>query len=117
MQTGTSYIRLPTYLGDQFVLINEIVRIEALSSYSKIFLTDGKSIVIAKVLRWFENILPKELFARIHRSHLVNVHYINNYCIKTGRCIVLTGNREICVARRKAATIRKICENRFYGNA
>jgi two-component system, LytTR family, response regulator len=72
-------LRLPTYFEQKYILINEIVRIEALSNYSKIHLLNGKYIVLAKVLRWFEDILPQELLVRVPHSYLININYISLY--------------------------------------
>ncbi|MEQ1767700.1 MAG: hypothetical protein ABL859_09765, partial [Methylotenera sp.] len=52
---------LPTCKGLECILFNEIVRIEASSNYSKLFFNNGKTLVVAKVLHWFEDQLPKEI--------------------------------------------------------
>ena len=50
---------------------SNIIRIEAVSNYSRIYLSDGNTMVVAKVLHLFQNLLPETMFVRVHRSHLV----------------------------------------------
>ena len=63
---------LPTCKGGFFLNTENIIRVQALSNYCKLFFTDGTTLVVAKVLKWFEEKLPTVEFIRIHRSHLIN---------------------------------------------
>ena len=79
--------------------LNSIIRIEASSNYSKVFCKyQSFPVVAAKVLKWFEERLSRDLFVRIHRSHLINKMYVvsvknNNVRIEPGM--------EISISRRK----------------
>src|ERR1041384_1014300 len=68
---------LPTVTETLCIPFNSIIRIEASSNYSKVF-CKGRPfpVVVAKVLRWFEDRLPQHLFTRIHRTHLINKAHI-----------------------------------------
>jgi len=58
-------------VGESFTVpANQIIRIEAASSYSRIYFADGNKLLTSKVLHWFEDLLPQEMFVRVHRSHL-----------------------------------------------
>ncbi len=92
------------------IFTNEIVRIEALSNYSKIHFTNRKTLVVSKVLHWFEDLLPKENFARIHRSHFINIGQISHFCFKENKMITLKDNSTFEVARRKKTTIKRLLE-------
>lgn len=77
-------IRVPT--SDGIVTINrdDIIRVQAISNYSKLFFAvpgkgGRKTLVVAKVLRWFEENLGTENFVRVHRTHIVNKKFISNY--------------------------------------
>src|SRR5574340_721199 len=59
-------IAIPTNEGIDFFEINQIVRIESSSNYSKIYFKDGKSILVTKLLKDFEEILTPYRFYRIH---------------------------------------------------
>ncbi len=94
---------LPVCNGLEIIDINTIIRIEAISNYSKLYFTNGKTLVVAKVLRWFEERLKNNkenntLFLRTHRTHLVNKNFISRY---TNGKIELQNHQIIDVARRK----------------
>jgi two-component system, LytTR family, response regulator len=67
---------IPTNKGNKLVLEGDIIRIEACSNYCKIFFRNEHPLVVAKVLHWFQDMLPEENFCRIHRTHLVNRLYV-----------------------------------------
>lgn len=83
------------------VNIDDLVRIEAQSNYSKLFFADGTSIVVAKVLRKFEEQLSQSPFIRTHKTHLVNMHFIRSYEGKVHKMLVLENGENITVARSK----------------
>lgn len=58
------------------LLMNDIVRMEADSNYTKIYLKNSKSILVSKVLKSFEDQGERNGFLRIHRSHFINVAFI-----------------------------------------
>lgn len=96
---------LPTCKGIEVLDINTIIRIEAISNYSKLYFTNGKTLVVAKVLHWFEATFAKAsvaegagLFFRTHRTHLVNKNFIQ--CYHSGKVKLLNGEL-IDVAKRK----------------
>jgi two-component system, LytTR family, response regulator len=95
---GNCFLRLSAFKGPETIDVNTIIRIEALSSYSKLFFANGKTMVVAKVLRWFEEALPGN-FMRIHRTHLVNKNFIDEY-MAGGRIRLHTGDC-VEVSRRK----------------
>jgi len=79
--------------------VDSIVRIEASSNYSKVYCRDEtRPIVVAKVLRWFEERLPPEFFSRVHRTHLINKKYLVSIQRYTA---VLNSGEGISISRRK----------------
>ena len=98
---------LATCRGVAIIDINSILRVEAISNYSKLFFADGKSLVVAKLLSWFEKRLAGVHFVRLHRGHLVNMRYIkacDNF--STGE-VVLVNNERLAVSRRKRLDFKK----------
>jgi two-component system, LytTR family, response regulator len=93
-------IQLATRKGFELVPINTIIRIEAISNYSKLFFINGNTLVVAKVLKWFDEALAERGFIRIHRSHLVNRSCIKAFRKRTER-IILKNNDEVDLARRR----------------
>ena len=60
------------------VLLNDILFIEGLKDYVKIF-TARKTIVTKQVLSTLEESLPSDEFLRIHRSYIVSIDKIDSY--------------------------------------
>lgn len=58
------------------VSLDEILWIEADRSYSKIYLSRGRSLVISFNLAIVERKLPETDFMRIHRSYIVNLKHV-----------------------------------------
>ncbi len=83
------------------VPVEEIVRVEAVSNYSRIHFANGKKITVAKVLHWFEDTLPVEMFARVHRSHLVNKIFVEKVRGTHSRTLLLNNGESIIISRRK----------------
>ena len=54
----------------------EIIRMEARSNYTYVFFTNHRPVLMAKVLRMYEEHLRPYGFIRTHRSHLVNSRYV-----------------------------------------
>ncbi len=94
-------IALPLLDGFEFVMIKNIVRIESSGSYSRIFLVDGRSILVTKLLKDFEEILMSYHFFRVHNSHLINLNYIKKYLRGVGGQVLMENGDLIDVARRK----------------
>jgi two-component system, LytTR family, response regulator len=53
------------------VLLENILYLEALKDFTRIFLKDNKSILVGVHLKAIENLLPAEKFMRVHRSYSV----------------------------------------------
>ena len=107
----TNILLLPTCKGVEAIEISTIVRIEAISNYSKLFFSNGKTLVVAKVLQWFEQYLTPQpplrmergsgVFLRIHRTHLINKNFIHQYIKGEGGKVKLRNGELIDVSKRK----------------
>ncbi len=94
-------IAVPTGEGIEFIRIKNIIHIESSSNYSKIFLAEGKNMLVTKLLKDFEDILLPYKFYRVHNSHLINLSYIKKYIRGDGGQVVMQDDTYIDVARRK----------------
>ena len=83
------------------VTAEQIVRIEASSNCSCVYFSDGKKLLVSKILYWFEERLPAEMFARVHRSHLINTGYISEITEDKPYSLLLNNGERIDLSRRK----------------
>jgi two-component system, LytTR family, response regulator len=100
-------IVLATSNGVFTIDITTIVHIRSISNYSKLFFSDGTTLVVAKVLAWFEDKLPQKSFIRVHRSHIIGLQYVQTWCNIRGK-IILYDNTPVDVSRRKRGMVLKI---------
>lgn len=102
---------LPTSTGIELIQISSLIRVEAISNYSKLFFNSPggivKTLVVAKVLKWFEQVLADKGFARIHRSHLINVSHIEGFNNHHHLKVVLQNHEQIDISRRKRSSVLK----------
>lgn len=100
-------ITLPHTHGFHIIDTSNIVYIEADSNYSVFHLKDGGKLVISKPLKEFEDILDTTDFARIHKSAIINLNYINGYSNKHGLEVILQNNVVLPVSRRRSAEFQE----------
>lgn len=97
--------------GIDFVQIMNIVRFEADSRYTKVYMIDGKTYLVSKNIGEFDELLHNYHFFRIHRSHLINLHYVRSVFKKDGGYIIMNDGQRIEVSRRrKDEFLRKMDE-------
>ena len=93
-------ITIPQQDGFEVLNISEILYCQADDNYTKIFLAKGQKLV-SKTLKYFEDSLADQGFARIHKSYLVNVNSIVRYKKGKGGSVQLTSGKEIIVSSSK----------------
>ena len=91
---------ISTCNGTESVHTNEVVRVQASSNYSRLYFKDGRSLLVAKVLYHFEELLKLHHFIRVHNSHLLNIRYIKKTQRYTGIKIELITGEMISISRR-----------------
>lgn len=104
---SASYIKVPNKTGSTSIDINEIVRCEAESNYTKIITIKREQFIIAKTLKSMEEeVLPKELFLRTHKTHLVSIRYLNKDNANSKELRTVNGDK-IPISRTKRDSIKQ----------
>jgi len=93
-------IQVPILKGYKLVELNDIIRCEAESNYTKIIVKNtSTNFIISKTLKHVESeIINSSLFYRVHQSHLINLNWIEDTQIK-GNSIELKNGDKIPVSR------------------
>jgi len=94
-------IALPTLDGINFVNIKDIIRCESDNNYTNIYLNDGKKHIVSKTLKDFDEMLTPFNFFRIHKSHLINLNYLQKYNKGEGGYVIMEDGSELEVSRRR----------------
>jgi two-component system LytT family response regulator len=84
------------------------MRIDSDSNYSKLFLSDGTTLLVTRLLKDFEDMLTPYRFYRIHNSHLINLTYIKKYIRGEGGQVMMQNGDVIDVSRRKKEEFLKL---------
>lgn len=97
-------------LSDMFVVpIDTIYNCQSDGGYTVFMFQDDKKIMVSNNLKSYESILLQHNFIRTHRSHLININYIERIQKRDGGIIILNNGREIPISsRRKDAVFEAI---------
>src|SRR5688572_2125214 len=102
IRTGAQQkIMLPTMEGFEIVTINTILYCEAVDNFTRFYFEDGKSLLICRTLKYFEDILKEHRFLRIHRSYLINPDYVVRYSKGKGGSVTMKNNQELEISTNK----------------
>ncbi len=96
VRTAESIVLLP---------IADILYLQSDKGYTTFFLENGERLLVSKVIKVYEALLPASQFVRCHQSYLVNMRYIRKY-YKEGFLELTTGER-IPVAERRREQVQK----------
>jgi two-component system LytT family response regulator len=93
-------IALPVLNGLEFIEVNDIIKVQGENVYSIFFLVDGRKIVVSRTLKETEQLLSRWSFMRVHKSYIINLHYIKRYTKGEGGVVELSDGSEVEVSRR-----------------
>jgi two-component system, LytTR family, response regulator len=91
---------LPVTDGYDLAEIETILYFESEGSYSRVFFTNRKPLLICKPLSFYEETLNPNNFIRAHRSYLVNLNHIRSYNSDEDY-LILSDKSRIMVSKRK----------------
>ena len=99
-------IAVPSSAGFYFFMIDEIIRLEADSSYTHIHLVNKRPFTASKTLKHFEEMLEEFNFIRTHKSHLINPRHITRLS-SNNEFVLLSDGSKVEVSRRKKEDVQK----------
>ena len=103
----TSKLVIPTQNGYSLENKELIIYCEGMGNYTKIYLTTGKEMTMAKTLKTIELLLGDN-FCRIHKSYLVNINHILRYSRSNGYKITMTNDTMLDVSYRNNEKVLQI---------
>ena len=98
---GNQRIAFPGREGFEFIEAGKVIYAQAEGSYTHVFLNDKRKLVISKTLSDIEEMLPPELFHRIHHSTLVNLSHVTHLFKSDGGYVVLENGEKLAVSKSK----------------
>lgn len=109
---SNAYFWLPLKKRKAKIPVENIIRLEAHSNYTKFYIEDYQElIIVSKTLKHYQKKLQDQRFIRPHQSHLVNSAYIVNYSKQNGGYLILKDATKIEISRRKKTAILNSLKN------
>lgn len=100
-------IGIPTFEGLQFITVDEIVYLQASDNYTYIYTSDEHKYLVSRTLKDFEELLPSDVFVRIHHAHIINTSFVNSYIRGEGGQVLMSNGIVLDVSKRKKAEFLK----------
>lgn len=100
-------IALPLADKIEFIVVNQIVRLEADGNYTRIFMDCKKEYLVCKTLKEYQEMLEHHNFLRTHQSHLINCRKIAAYIKTDGGYISMTDGCSVPISRQKRDEVLK----------
>jgi two-component system LytT family response regulator len=99
-QNNTAFkkIAIPDRKSVKFIVIDDIIFIEADGNYSKFVLITNHDLLSSHNLKEYEDMLTDHCFIRVSKSHVVNLNHVSEY--RNCGELVTDSNHEIPVGRQ-----------------
>jgi two-component system LytT family response regulator len=94
-------IAIPAMDGLVFLDTADITRAEAQSNYTVLYFLQQPKITVTRTLKQMEQLLPPQLFVRVHHSHIINLAQVKKYFKGSGGQVELKDGTRVDVSRRK----------------
>ena len=111
MKSLDKKISIPFQEGIEFVLIREIIHLEGVNGYTKIFFLNREPILSSYSIGHFHDLLKNQKFYLVHKSHLININHIEKY-LNQGY-VLLAKNHKAPVSRNRRNDFLNTLQNKI----
>ena len=77
--TPDGFVYLKVERDMKKIFLSDVVYVEGWKDYVKVFLSNGKMLLVRQSMSTMENLLSEHLFLRVHRSYMVALQKITGY--------------------------------------
>jgi two-component system LytT family response regulator len=107
LKKGNQSSRLAVHTSEGVIFLDteKIIRMEADSNYTHIYVAGNRKITSAKTLKEYEDLLSTKPFFRIHHAHLVNLRHVEKYIKGEGGYVVTSDQTTLEVSRRRKSEL------------
>ena len=108
-ETVLTKIAVPTSEGFELILADQIIRCEADSNYTHLFLKNKTRIIACRTLKEVEEQLHDfNYFLRIHHSYIVNLNEVTKYIRGDGGYLVMADGSTVNVSHSRKDALLKL---------
>jgi two-component system LytT family response regulator len=102
-------IAFPQREGYEFIQAENILYCHAEGAYTYIHLLGNRKFIVSKTLGDVEEMLPSDIFLRIHHSIVINLRHITNFIRSDGGYVVMNNGEKLIVSKaRKDNLLEKL---------
>jgi two-component system LytT family response regulator len=94
-------IAFPQREGYEFIAAENILYCHAEGAYTTIHLKEAKKFLVSKTLGDIEEMLPADIFQRIHHAIVVNLEHITNFIRSDGGYVQIDNGEKLIVSKAK----------------
>lgn len=105
---GMKKLVIPALEGHSFVKVDDIIRCQSDGNYTDIFLISKRKITATRTLKYFEELLDGPQFFRAHKSHFINIDYVEKYVKGKGSYVQMADGASVEIAVRRRDDFLKI---------
>ena len=105
-------LALPCEDGLELVFFKDIISCQADRTYCKFNLKGGKTILVSKPMKEFEEVLLKNDFLKVHKSYIVNINYAEKYLKGKGGQLLMSDGSVVFVSVRKKDELLKVLKHK-----
>lgn len=94
-------INIATLNGYEFIELGNIIWCRSDNTYTTFYLNDQSKISSSRNLGYYEDLLNRNNFCRIHHSVMINMQLIKSYVKGKGGCVIMADGTELEISQRR----------------
>lgn len=102
-------IAIPQGRDIRIIRLKDILYLESQNNYTKIHLIENEQLLVSKGIYYYDELLSRKNFIRIHQCYLANMAHINSVC--SSNEIILYNKERLPISRLKMATVKEVLFN------
>jgi len=107
-QFAFNKIALPSDDGLVLIPFSDIIKCQADRAYCNFHIKNGKTILVSKSMKEFEQVLLNQNFVKVHKSTIVNINFVSKYISGRGGYLKMIDDSLVTVSVRKKDELMKI---------
>ena len=88
------------------------MHLEASGNCTTIYFKDGTRYLDTRTLKTYEEMLDESKFARIHKSHIINLNELSEYLNEEGHFAILKNGLKLPIARNRVTDFIKMLKQK-----
>ena len=93
-------ITIPSLTGFETLKVDDIIHLEADTSYTHIYTSNNK-LMVSKPIKYYEDLLDENIFFKTHKSHLINLDHVKQYYKGKQSYVVMSNDSQVPISVRK----------------